>query len=272
MATNTRKPLALALKSAFNPPSVVKKFDDRRLVEQLNETRHEINATMELKANSSKLFFAFESPEQSIEPHLTKLRKKKEQLLEKIREMHLKSEGQAMHIKMAKKGYPLQISPEFLTARKKDNMPTFMVMNLESKSVEIEIYSNFASFQPDLPSLLEKQFNISIGKIREKLNMRPGLSWNEKICASYHGILPPSARTEIQKAIDSKLFDEIFIVAEVQKWERIPTTPIKSDPLVLGWVERTQQLFVITIYDPTGIEQYVADQFAFGVTVPEEEE
>lgn len=266
MSAQTVKPLIKAFRTAFEPPETIKEYDIGDLGIQLEEIDLQIKIAKDLKDNHSKSFFGFESPEKEIKDHLRTLYEKKQALEEKIEAIHFKSAGQQMHIEMAKKGYPQQMSPEFLTARKKDGTPTFMVMDLKSKSVAINIYKNLVIFEPNLPDLLEKQLKVAVEKLQKKLTIQWGLHESTRIVATYTGIVPTKARVEIQKAIDSRLFNKIFVVAEAPKWDRYETYTAKGDPLVLGWVEKTQQLFVITIFDPTSIEQYVLDQFATGVT------
>lgn len=65
----------------------------------------------------------------------------------------------------------------------------------------------------------------------------------------------------------TKVFHEILVIAEEPEWKIGKVTPqVNLDPLIVGWVEQTGQLFLIDSYNMTSLEKYVEDQFAYGVT------
>ena len=75
---------------------------------------------------------------------------------------------------------------------------------------------------------------------------------------------------EVERARKANVFDEILIIAEAPRWEAQKVVPQqKLDPLVVGWVEKTGQMFLITSYNQTSLEKYLEDQAAYGVTIPD---
>ncbi len=84
-----------------------------------------------------------------------------------------------------------------------------------------------------------------------------------RITARYDGIMPIRVREKIAQVEESKEFDQIFILAEVKEWQKDEVVIPKKDPLVLGFVNNN--LFLIDKYDTTGVEEYVANEFATSV-------
>lgn len=93
--------------------------------------------------------------------------------------------------------------------------------------------------------------------------LKRGGSVEYLISAKFEGVIPASVRTIIRKAVDSKNFQEVFILAEVPEW-KITTRPAPrpiahGDPLVVGYDGKHMRL--IHAFDTTSFEQYIAEEF-----------
>ena len=95
-------------------------------------------------------------------------------------------------------------------------------------------------------------------------------------------VIPRSSREIIRKAVDSKLFDEVVLLAETKSWRitytdlrhaydnkpflrgATVTTPRTEDPLVLGLKKAGNQTLAILVhaFDTTQLEEYVRREFA----------
>ena len=86
------------------------------------------------------------------------------------------------------------------------------------------------------------------------------------IGASLGGMIPSEVREKIQLAIRQQFFQEIFILAEVQKWAktvtrvRMPVRIAIGDPLVVGYDGHI--FWLIAAFDTTSLEQHIADNYA----------
>jgi hypothetical protein len=64
------------------------------------------------------------------------------------------------------------------------------------------------------------------------------------------------------RAQESELFNSIFVIAEAPRTWNIERAPrVYRDPLVVGWVDETDQMFLITRFNATDLEKYVEEQF-----------
>ena len=90
-----------------------------------------------------------------------------------------------------------------------------------------------------------------------------------EISAKFDGLIPAKTRSNIRKAQKSKLFEEIYILAEVEEWAEhmqlniIKTVPplspaLYKDPIVYGWTPSYQhRLWYIDSFDITDLENLV---------------
>ena len=185
----------------------------------------------------------------------------------------LKAEQSA--VTMAMLGYP-EIDHSFLAWRKKNTkMPAFMVLDLENNrfSISVEPYNGFDEqhgkvdhghtefeFSPDLPKALQDHF-VETVKYIANLSAK-SYSWNQiEISTEFRGgIMPQDLREKVKTATNSKLFNRIFVIAEASEWQINEIVRTKGDPLVVGWIENTEKMYLIGIYDPTPLELYIRDQ------------
>jgi hypothetical protein len=108
--------------------------------------------------------------------------------------------------------------------------------------------------------------SVFTGKLFGTMEKEEGREWF--INARFEGVIPQSVRLTIQQAIDSKHFQEVFILAEVPKWKMdvrlVPQPILHGDPLVVGWDGKNMRL--IAAFDTTPLEQLIAAADEFTVT------
>ena len=172
-------------------------------------------------------------------------------------------EKEKVHLEMASLGYP-ELDYSFLAWRKKGTkLPAFMVLDLKSDTFTLSVEAMdpgddpWVSFTPDLPEAIKDQFWGSVRRL-ESLS-RKTRGWDEiQITAEFQGVMPSEVREKTREA--SRHFGEVYLIVEAPGWkvDRIRST--KGDPLVVGWVKETEQMFLITAFDPTALEEYVQIQ------------
>ncbi len=80
--------------------------------------------------------------------------------------------------------------------------------------------------------------------------------------AKFSGLIPIKVKEEMARALRSKLFRNLYIIAEVLKWQwnKIVTSR-KGDPLVVG-DDAAGQIWLITSFDTTSLEELFGSEFA----------
>lgn len=216
--------------------------------------------------------------------------------LENTRDSNLKVLGEQRfrlsrherHIKMVRAGYPNQLDLSFLASTKNfpisgifslgrtQAWPAFGVVNVQNEAKTFQIEARATSspygtdtYQTHLPKPMGIQYSATINTLI-KLSKKSDYS-GVFLSAKVGGIMPDTTRDKIMEALEKKIFDQVYIIFEVFDWELNVVKPVpQDDPIVIGWCNDTEQAFVIDIYNPTGLEQYVADQFGFTTTLPED--
>lgn len=172
---------------------------------------------------------------------------------------------------MAKRGFP-ELDYTFLAWRKKDSkLPAFMVLDLESNHFVLKVEASgdkvtdeddvMWSFEPDLPEAITNQFEASIIYLGQ---MAIDDYDNDEIAitAQFKGVMPKDVRKKTRAVLESQVFDQIFVICEAPDWKINKTGwSFKKDPLVVGWIEETEQMFLIASFDITSLEDYVLTQF-----------
>lgn len=249
MATKTLTPIKKVVGTMVSPlPELDQPQEKIKLIES------QIQRVRSLNGGS---FFKFESFTEEVQEAIDQLRT--EQSI----------------VTMAMMGYP-EIDHGFLAWRQKNTkMPAFMVLDLENNrfSISVEPYNGFDEqhgkvdhghtefeFSPDLPKALEDHFTETV-KYLANLSAK-SYSWNQiEISTEFRGgIMPQDLREKVKSASNSKLFNRIFVIAEAVDWEINEIVRAKGDPLVVGWVESTKRMYLIGVYDPTPLEQYIREQ------------
>ena len=256
-------PTEQLLRKAFGPLGGVKlQTRKERLEAKLLLLREEAERLKNVKTDN---LFGFEKKIRS------ELGERRTEVDGKISSLETQLKQMEKHINMAKAGYPEQLDLTSLALAGK-NGPRFMVFDIADQQgkLEIEIQKLYPviTFKPHLPNPIEEQ----LCKASSNLIARAKREDREfTASAVYEGVVPETARQAIRKAQASRLFSQIFVIAEVPEWKLLfwPDS-IEGDPIVIGWVGETEQAFLITVFDPTSLEQYVREQFAFGTTIPPE--
>ncbi len=147
-----------------------------------------------------------------------------------------------------------------------------MVLNLDSNEFIISAESIMGervininqtewSTEPSLPAAMSKQYEEAIIRLAQ-IAIDDYDNDEIAITAQFKGVMPADVRKKTKSVLDSDLFDDIFIICEAPKWiiDKTGRTSMK-DPLVVGWIEKTDQMFLIASFDPTSLEDYVLTQF-----------
>lgn len=180
-----------------------------------------------------------------------------------------------MHILVAESGFDQQLDPVVVAAATKLG-PTFMVSPFDNTSGEVKITIHLnsekrmflAKFEPSFPPNLT---NIMQDSCKLAASNYGGDYTKVVITAAFSGFAAEERErvlNSVKKAQGAGVFSQILVIAEAPKWEvNEVVTQVKPDPLVVGWVEKTSQMFLIDRYNLTPLERYIADQFAFGVSL-----
>ena len=200
-------------------------------------------------------------------------------LLKDISERIEKLDEKLFHFNMADAGYPEQFSFQPLGWRytqggeNKKGLPVFMVLDVNSESSVFSIEGvtdgvNEASLpkvSPELPPRIVYYYS----DLDERLITRSLLSGRIvatlTISGSFTGVVPEKQLGVIEKAKSTGLFENIFLICQVDEWSLTSTpTPIPLlDPLIVGFARG--KLWLIDKFDPTSLEQYAAEQFGWKV-------
>jgi hypothetical protein len=197
-------------------------------------------------SNIDTEFFPFENASLGVEQIESDLKHKAKQI-----EMHLE-------------GYTKLLNYVPLSWQKNGTgFPAFIILPLDSSdfTIKIEAYDNFSDpdyeFLPTLPQEFTDLFENAISALA---NESASQDYEQiTVAAQYSGIVPRDSRKLITKAIDSSLFDDIYLIAEAPTWAVDETRITSGKAIVAGWVQETAQLFIITIFDPIPLETYLED-------------
>lgn len=78
---------------------------------------------------------------------------------------------------------------------------------------------------------------------------------------SYHGVIPSEIRNIIQTEKESRRFESLAFVCDVDRWQvgvkEIPR--VYYDPILVGL--KAGALWVLATFDPTPVESYIASEF-----------
>ncbi|HBC44974.1 MAG: hypothetical protein UX08_C0013G0027 [Candidatus Collierbacteria bacterium GW2011_GWB1_45_35] len=188
-----------------------------------------------------------------------------------LKDLQTATEREFITIEMAKRGFP-ELDYSFLAWRKKvSKLPAFMVLGLETNEFSVSVEAMRSDivdlndidyeFEPDLPKVIMDQFLDSILYLG-KLSANKYDDGEIAITAQFNGVMPAEVRKKTMKVLEDEIFDNIFIICEAPAWNINKTGRTdKKDPLVVGWVDETDQMFLIASFDPTSLEDYVLTQF-----------
>lgn len=178
------------------------------------------------------------------------------------------------------------IPPETLQMRNEKGEPVFAAFKVYSQSPLFTLMMRFTSWDwglfafdtganhrfeigpTDLPEVIARQYSDMETYLRKMIPVSGLLKkaqGSDVIMSTRHvGLIPDEAYEKIQAV--APLFDnQIFLIAEVDKWdyEISKPRPIRAvDPLVVGCAFNT--LYLITWFDPTTPEQVLLDSAKSG--------
>lgn len=190
-----------------------------------------------------------------------------------------KLDEQLFNIIMADSGYPEQFSYQPLGWRyaqgseNKKGLPAFLVLDVNSETSVFSIEGatdngNQASppkVSPELPSTIAYYFSDLDERLVTRSLISGRIVATLTISGSFTGVVPEKQLDVIEKAKSTGLFENIFLICQVEEWSLTSTpTPIPLlDPLIVGFARG--KLWLIDKFDPTSLEQYAAEQFAWKV-------
>lgn len=175
--------------------------------------------------------------------------------------------------KMIHDGYrPLDYT--FLAWRREDTLlPAFAIFDAKSGTnffhIDVTSYAPSAAdvrglgdvqyhFNPhDLPEEIRWQYAATIIDLGKRVAASRTIRSFEMSASLPTGFVPDELREKIRKAW--RAFDGIYVIAEA-KFKLNATFAPKGDPLVVGWKKKTATMYLIGLYDPTPLEDYVALQ------------
>lgn len=166
------------------------------------------------------------------------------------------------------KGDKKLLSAEVLTWRKPEPLmhgtvavpqPEVGLFSLDQ--AELMLHSQWldhGEWQPALPRKLTQQYKDVYGALGVLNNMMSfGSAFS--IRAAFSGLIPAETKEKIREAQSSAVFSDIRLLAETSwKLQETPQ-PFYADPIVIGLVDA--EMWVIDVFDPTPLEDYIAREF-----------
>ncbi len=200
------------------------------------------------------------------------------EVLKEIDQRIEKLDGQLFNIVVADAGYPEQFSYQPLGWRysqgneNKKGLPAFMVLDVNSEtsvfSIEGTAEAGTASspkVSPELPPVIAHYYSDLDERLVTRSLITGRIAATLTISGSFTGVVPEKQLESIEKAKSTVLFENIFLICQVEEWSLTSTpTPIPLlDPLIVGFAQG--KLWLIDKFDPTSLEQYAAEQFAWKI-------
>ncbi len=162
-----------------------------------------------------------------------------------------------------------QLSLEPLKWRSEQGWPQLIVLGTEEPLVRFFFGVSRGDYRsgarkcelvtnPELPMPILECYEDVIGRLFTRATSK---QVNLDLTSHFTGIFPVEIRQVIRQA--KTKFDQVFIIAEAQKWELTESKPVvvphNADPLVVGW--KNNKLYLIDSFDLTTVENYVRSEF-----------
>lgn len=254
---DTKTPMKVFIGSAFPPPEKIDRTEEEVLRLQIADLNDQIKSLNRVK-RSQFLPYEAKAVLQKVKAKQGVIRSEIARIYYHLGKIEKRVRLQEMHIYMAQNGYPEQLDLAPLAISNEDGDPAFMVSPVDNRSGVCQIRARYSP-------ILETWVTTVEPKLPKPIADQLLKNFHRNVRASFGGYTEnQQVRKEIERAKRSGLFDQILVIAEVAKWE-----VIDGDPIIAGWVKETEQLFFITAYDMTPLEEYFHSQFGFGVTMPE---
>ena len=174
---------------------------------------------------------------------------------------------------MKAKGYPEELDYSPITWVKSDKeLPAFFIVNIKHSFIRITVSVSWSQYEGysinggsniyntnEYPESIKSFYDNTINKFKASIPSRNVYgSKTFRAEAKYQGIIPDETRQKIHDALRSRLFNDLYIIAEARNWQFGTTIISRSVPIIVGWVEKTKQMFIIDCFDPTPLEDYLA--------------
>ena len=217
-----------------------------------------------LNAAARRPQFAFENSFDQVQPEL-----------EKLQAQRFSLEKEEIRLTMTSRGYPEELDYTPLGWLKKGSLlPALFIVNIRDNAVCLQVthckksvtsfnlcgeYRNWiGQKERRYPEIISNLYKEAAQCIADNYDSY----WEQTTIAraQFQGVLPEATRNKIKQAIKSRLFDDIFVIAEAKDWSVRSILVAKNDPYVVGWVNRTNQMFIIDFFDPTPLEVYIKEQ------------
>lgn len=174
-----------------------------------------------------------------------------------------KLEQDKKHLEIALKGYPDQLSVELLAmVNPITQLPLFMVLGMNGNVFRLEVDRHNEDFSPNIPRPMRVQYQKTINRLRMIRNSVLYKYTDISISAKFEGEMSDEDREDVRKAEALHIFDNIYMIAEAPSWKFNSQRISKTDPVVIGWIESTQQAFVIKVFNPTENESFAMKLFS----------
>ena len=201
------------------------------------------------------------------------------EVVKEIGERINKLEEKLFHIRMAEAGYPEQFSYKPLGWRyskggdNKKGLPVFLVLDVDAETSVFSISGGIDSINgaslptvsPELPPTMAFYYSDLDERLVSRSLISGRIVATHTISGSFTGVVPEKQLEEIKKAKATGLFENIYLICQVDEWS-LSSTPIPIpllDPLVIGFAHA--KLWFIDMFDPTPLEQYTAEQFGWKI-------
>lgn len=168
-------------------------------------------------------------------------------------------------------GQKLRLSNEVLTWRKTSPallakfaipLPEVALFGLDQNTVRISAsWPHMGEMNPSLPHSLMNLYEDVWSQLGS-ISSSGGFHRNVGIVAAFTGVIPLETKAKIREAETSGVFSDIRVLAETEWAVNVVPIPFYADPIVVGLVG--DEMWVIDIFDPTSLEDYIAREFTTG--------
>jgi hypothetical protein len=140
--------------------------------------------------------------------------------------------------------------------------PALTLFGLQSPEASIRVESGGKTiFEPQIPDFVKARYADVINAMAGVCGSRRLSSMTLKTL--FDGVIPDETREKIVEAGSSGAYEKIFLLGETTDWKVSSVEqprPIVLDPIVVGLAAKA--LWVIDVFDPTPVEQYVVSEFS----------
>lgn len=166
-------------------------------------------------------------------------------------------------------GEKRRVSNEVLAWRKKEPLivsgypiplPELALFSIDHPTLRFSSsHRGHGSFEPGLPSGFHQYYQDLRDQVVRPSQDSFGYVVTSTLTATFSGVIPADTRQKIAEVRSSEVFSDIRMLAEAEwAYDEVPE-PLYADPIVVGIIG--EEMWVIDIFDPTPIEEYIAREF-----------